>query len=315
MIRRHSVFALLLSVCVSLHAVTVEIDGVCYGITGPYAYVTSRSLTGPEQNSYVGDVVVREKISYNGQSFNVISVAANAFAGCEELTSVSLPSSVRAISPNAFLGCTGLREVSFTPTLGTISCCAFTACTSLQQISLPRKTEVVDTLTFYCCASLKSLILPHRVRTVCWGALEHIPAMTDLYCYASLPPVTEVGAFTRADQQKCTLHVPRETIHLYRKASIWGDFYNIVPLKDSEYLALNYQKGDINDDGKVDAEDLDLLRRIIVSLPDDSAVHWAGDINGDGKVNAADYVLLAKSISFSAEEHEYVDLGLPSGTQ
>lgn len=278
------------------HGVNVEVDGICYGIIGPYAVVTYRSLTGPEQNSYAGDVVVPESINYNGQTCEVISVATSAFAGCEGLTSVSLPSTVRAISSSAFLGCTGLREVSYPSTLGTVCACAFTACTSLQQISLPRRTEVVDTLTFYCCASLKSLILPHRVQTVRWGALEHLPSMTDLYCYASLPPVAEQGAFTSADQKKCTLHVPRETIDLYRKASVWSDFYKIVPLKDSEYLARNYQKGDVNDDGKVDAEDLALLRCIIVSLPDDSAVHWAADINGDGKVNAADYVLLAKSL-------------------
>lgn len=296
MIRRHSVFALFLSACVLLHAVNVEIDGVCYGIIGPYAYVTHRGLSGTEQNSYVGDVVVREQISYNGQTYKVISVANSAFAGCEELTSVRLPSSVLGISPCAFLGCTNLRQVTLPATLQTIASCAFTACTSLQQISMPRKTEVIDTLTFYCCASLKSIILPHRIRTVCQGALEHIPAMTDLYCFASLPPMAEKGAFTLADQQKCTLHVPRETIHLYREASGWSDFYNIVPLKDSEYLALNYQKGDINDDGKVDTLDLELLRRIIVSLPDDSAVHWAGDINEDGMVNAVDYVLLSKII-------------------
>lgn len=280
----------------SARGVKVEVDGVCYGLIGSYAFVTYRSISGSEQSSYSGDVVVRESISYNGQTYEVISVANDAFSGCEELTSVSLPSTVRFISFNAFLGCTGLRKVSCPPTLRAVEACAFTACTSLQQISLPRQTEVVDTLTFYCCASLKSLILPHRVRKVCWGAMEHLPSMTDLYCYASLPPVAEQRAFTSADQKQCTLHVPRQTIHLYREASVWSDFYKIVPLKDSEFLAQNYQKGDVNDDGQVDAEDLALLRRIIVSLPDDSAVHWAADINDDGKVNAADYVLLAKSL-------------------
>ena len=60
-----------------------------------------------------------------------------------------------------------------------------------------------------------------------------------------------------------------------------------------DYMGQNYQRGDINDDGKVDAEDLELLRRIIVSMPVNSVVRWAADINGDGVVNAIDLVMLA----------------------
>ena len=295
---RQLLFSLLLAPCSLLlaQAYDVEVDGICYNIIGTrLAYVTHRDFHTSEPD-YTGDVVVPEYISHNGRTYHVFSVGDNAFAGCDELTSVQLPASVRAISPCAFIGCASLREVSLPTNLQAIANCAFTGCTSLQKIVVPRCSEFVDSLTFYCCASLTSLILPHRIQTVYGSALEHLPSMKDLYCYASLPPVAEQGAFTLADQKRCTLHVPRETIDLYRKASVWSDFYRIVPLKDSEYLAQNYQKGDVNDDGKVDAEDLAMLRRIIVSLPDDSAVHWAADINGDGKVNSVDYVMLAKSL-------------------
>ena len=279
-------------------AYDVEVDGIFYGIMGTRsAYVTHsgwRAEDGESIVKYTGDVVVPSQISYGGRTYPVTSVDENAFAGCDELTSVRLPQTLRAVSACAFLGCTSLRQVSLPATIRAFGGCAFTGCTSLQQIMLPRHTEVVDSFTFYCCASLTSVVLPYRTRTVCQGALEHLPAMTDLYCFASLPPLAEQGAFTLADQQQCTLHVPAEALPLYRESPVWSDFCRVVALGDDDYIGQGYQRGDINDDGLINTDDLALLRRLIVSLPDDAALRWAADVNADGIVNSIDYVILAK---------------------
>ena len=277
------------------YAYDVEVDGICYNLLGTsMAYVTHRGADAFVPGGYSGDVVVPAQIRHNGNTYRVFNVGASAFADCEGLTSVQLPSSVRGVSGCAFLGCTNLRQVTIEGDLLGLGGCVFTGCTSLQEIALPRRLERIDTLALYCCASLTSLVLPHRIRTVCQGALEHLPSMRHLYCFASEPPVAEQGAFAFRDQQHCTLHVPRETLQQYKQSPVWKDFYRIVVLSDAEYAAQNYRKGDINDDGKVDADDLALLQHIIVSLPDNAAVRWAADINGDGKINATDYVLLSK---------------------
>lgn len=279
-----------------LYAYELEVNGVYIGILGTrIAYVTSRGEETSEP-CYSGDVVVPEQVTYNGRVYNVTSVADNAFAGCDELTSVHLPPTVKAISPCAFIGCTSLRSINVPQSLNVITNAAFTACTSLQQISLPKRQELVDSLTFYCCSSLTSFVLPHRIRTIRCTAMQHLSSLTDLYCFASEPPLAEFGSFSLADQKKCTLHVPRETLSNYQERQVWRDFYNIVPLEDEEYEKEGYQRGDVNGDGMIDAKDLELLRLIIVNLPDDSAVRWAADINEDGVINAKDYVLLAKLI-------------------
>lgn len=281
-------------------AYDVEVDGICYGFMGSRrAYVTHHGEwagNGVQGQTYSGDLVIPEQISYNGRTYTVFSVDENAFAGSENLTSVSLPSTVRALSSCAFLGCTNLRQVTLPKGLLAISNCAFLGCSSLQQVTLPRHAEKVDSFTFYCCSSMTSVVLPHRIRTVRHGALEHLPAMTHLYSFASTPPVAEQKAFTLADQKHCTLHVPAESLSEYQNSPVWSDFYQIVALSDEDYLGQNYQRGDVNDDGQVDAEDLALLRRIIVRLPDDASVRWAADINADGIVNAVDYVTLAKEL-------------------
>ena len=286
--------AIALSISSPALARSIEVNGVWYILAGTdRAFVTNRNFADEAEGPYTGDVVVPEQITYRGRTYSVISVASNAFACCEGLTSVSLPSTLRSINTCAFIGCTNLKQVTMPTTRLTVSSCAFTGCTSLQKITLPRLTERLDSLTFYCCASLRTLVLPHRLSTVCQGALEHLPLLTNLYCFASEPPKAEQGAFSMADQQNCTLHVPRETLQQYKASPIWNKFYRIVALSDNDYLAQGYQRGDVNDDGQVDADDLDLLRRILVSLPDDSAVRWAADINGDGTINAVDYVMFA----------------------
>ena len=298
---RRILLILLLAPCALLHvhAYDFEVNGICYGFAPPrYAYVTHHGEWAGEatDRTYSGNLVVPSEISYNGRTYTVTSVGENAFAGCDELVSVQFPSTIRAVSSCAFLGCTNLQQVSLPATILAFGGFAFTGCTSLQQITLPRHTELVDSLTFYCCSSLTSVVLPHRIRTVCQGAMEHLPEMTDLYCFSSIPPVAEQGAFTLSDQQNCTLHVPAEAINLYQQSPVWSNFYRIVALSDENYTSQNYQRGDINDDGRIDAEDLALLRKLIVCLSDNVSVRWAADINGDGVVNAIDYVTLAKRI-------------------
>ena len=299
---RYWVFAIFATFSGMLRAYDVEVDGIYYGLIGTRsAYVTYPGEwalgDGNGLESYSGDIVIPAQITCNGHTYTVKSIGENAFAGCDELTSVQLPSTVRAISGCAFLGCTGLRQVSLPANLQAVACCAFVGCTSLQEITLPRHAEIVDSLSFYCCASLKSLALPYCVRTICQGALEHLPALTDLYCFSYTPPTAEQGAFTLADQRRCTLHVPAKALEVYKKSPLWSDFYEIVVLSDEDYVQHGYQRGDLNNDGCLDAEDLALLQRLIVSLPADSALRWAADVNGDGSVNAIDYVTLAKRIN------------------
>ena len=54
--------------------------------------------------------------------------------------------------------------------------------------------------------------------------------------------------------------------------------------------------GDVNGDGQVDSNDYECLRRHIVGLTDTSFVEQAADLNDDGKVNAQDLMLLLKAL-------------------
>ncbi len=73
--------------------------------------------------------------------------------------------------------------------------------------------------------------------------------------------------------------------------------------------------GDINNDSEVNIADVNAVINIILSGESD----LSGDVNGDGEVNIADInaviaIILGGGDTPTPEGHEWVDLGLPSGT-
>lgn len=62
-------------------------------------------------NSYSGDVIIPETVTYGGRTYVVIEILANAFYNCTGLTSVTIPKSVVWISTNVFGGCPSLTKI------------------------------------------------------------------------------------------------------------------------------------------------------------------------------------------------------------
>lgn len=70
-------------------------------------------------------------------------IAAEVFAGHEEIQSVRLPDSVRVVGEAAFEGCIGLRQVNLGEGVEQIKDRAFSGCSSLEVLSLPVSVESV----------------------------------------------------------------------------------------------------------------------------------------------------------------------------
>ena len=68
--------------------------------------------------------------------------------------------------------------------------------------------------------------------------------------------------------------------------------------------------GDVNNDGEVNIADVNAVIDMILS----GNGNMQGDVNGDHEVNIADINAVIDIIINPKQDHEYVDLGLPSGT-
>ncbi len=87
----------------------VEINGIYYNLVEKAIKIAEVT---EHPNQYTGDVVIPEKVDYNGTSYNVTSIGDRAFSYCFSLTAVTIPSSVTGIGQSAFSNCYSLTSVT-----------------------------------------------------------------------------------------------------------------------------------------------------------------------------------------------------------
>ena len=109
---------------------------------------------------YIGtdnEVVIPESINVDGEEIPVKLIYGNAFReGNNEITSVSIPSSVTKISYQAFMGCNDLKEVIIKDdsSLTIIDNAAFSSCLSLETIFIPSSVTTFGDSVFDDCINL-----------------------------------------------------------------------------------------------------------------------------------------------------------------
>ena len=96
-------FSLILSVVFSTSALAydVKIDGIYYNLIseGKTAEVTKNW-----EDKYSGEVVIPSSITVEGKEYTVTRIGYEAFRGCSDLTSVTIPNSVTSIGDCALFG-------------------------------------------------------------------------------------------------------------------------------------------------------------------------------------------------------------------
>ena len=85
--------------------------------------------------------------TYNG--LPVTAIGYEAFRGCSQMTSISLPSTVSRIEQGAFWDCTGLTSVVIPKRVTELSMQLFEGCTSLTSLTLPKNLKVIRIEALY----------------------------------------------------------------------------------------------------------------------------------------------------------------------
>jgi len=85
------------------------------------------------------------------------SIEKNAFAGCTNLTSVTIPNSVTSIGSSAFEDCTGLTSVTIPESVTSIGGSAFRGCSGLTSVTIPNSVTSIGEQAFARCSSLTSM--------------------------------------------------------------------------------------------------------------------------------------------------------------
>ncbi|MDH8702740.1 hypothetical protein M2138_002111 [Dysgonomonadaceae bacterium PH5-43] len=95
----------------------------------------------------------------------VASIGDNAFEYCN-LTSVTIPNSVKTISISAFSNCSDLTELTIPDSVTSIGNSAFYNCTGLKSVSIGNSVTSIGNNAFYNCIGLKSVIIPQNITSI-----------------------------------------------------------------------------------------------------------------------------------------------------
>ncbi len=245
----------------------------------------------------------------------VTSIGDYAFAGCRNLMGLTIPNTVTSIGYNAFQYCSGLKEITIPNSVTKILSYTFADCTGLTSVNIPNTVTAIGWYAFYGCTSLTSITIPHSVTFIGWYAFSNCYQLKDVYSYITDPQSVDAGnaVFKKYndDYSGCTLHVPCGTVNDYQADEHWSPYFEQIVEIDPETELI----GDVNFDGQVDIADINAIMDIILGI---DVYASEADVNRDGEVTIADINAIMDIILVGNEqpeaEHEYVDLGLPSGT-
>ena len=86
------------------------------------------------------------------------------FSGCEKLTSVSLPSTLKSVGYSTFAYCDSLSEIDFPDNILRFPDHQFNKCKNLKRVKLPANLENLGSYTFQSCSSLQEVDIPESVK-------------------------------------------------------------------------------------------------------------------------------------------------------
>ena len=115
---------------------------------------------------YAGNVVIPKYVEYYGKNIPVTSIGSEAFRGCSDLTSVTIPNSVTSIGEDTFYGCYGLTSVTIPNSVTSIEHGAFQSCSGLTSVTIPNGVTSIGSSAFCGCSRLTSVTIPNSVTSI-----------------------------------------------------------------------------------------------------------------------------------------------------
>ena len=268
----------------------IKIGAIQYSLAAPALRATVIALPGTDK--YEGDITIPDNVKW-GLDFKIVGIAANAFADCPNLQSVSVPASVEDIEKGAFANASQLTAINvdegnehYTSPEGVLffknksylvqypigkdgtsyvlpeeveglSEGAF-AGAKLTSITFSEALWDIEDKAFDGCAKLTSLNLPESIDYIGPAAFRGCAGLTRIILIKTAPPTTAADAFEGVHVD-IPVYVPKEAIEDYKNQKGWTNFTHFVgsPIDNQLINGINYS--------------LDLAHNsaTVVALPDD----------------------------------------------
>ncbi len=120
----------------------IEVDGIYYDLHGEEATVTYR--TSYWSQTYSGDVVIPETVTYDGHTYTVTAINTLAFRDNNQMTHIELPNTIKHIGDSAFMYCYSLKSLHIPKSVTHIGQGALIQCDALESLTVDPENPVYD---------------------------------------------------------------------------------------------------------------------------------------------------------------------------
>lgn len=206
--------------------------------------------------TYQGDLTIPSNVTgSDGKSYTITGIGAEAFMGCRNLTTLTLPSTIEWIGDGAFCICTTLTTINIPEGVTSLPSTCFGECSLLSSVSLPSTLKLIGRMAFFKCKALptdgftlpegleyigelsfgecygdkfRTITIPASVKTIAdraFGGREGSRLKINTYYMKSATPPTLEGVLydVNADlSTPVTIHVPVGSKAAYEAANGWS---------------------------------------------------------------------------------------------
>ena len=147
------------------------------------------------------DFHIPETVVYNNKKYTVTMIMEKAFKQKSNLTSVTIPNTIKEIGRRAFDECTGLTNVV-----------------------IPNSVVKLGSKVFDGCRNLTSVTIGKSVKEIGSDLFQNCTALSTLYSLNPTPPTIEGSDLGDNVSENLIIFVPRSALAKYKQAKVWKEF-------------------------------------------------------------------------------------------
>lgn len=277
-----------------------EIEGHKVTAIAGAAFNSSKAeeITLPETVKFIGEWAFGncEMLKKVSLPKNVERICRFAFAYCDSLEEIKVDCPKAVIDDSVFFGLKNLKTVSIN--VKRIGENVFEGCKSLENVTLGNDVKEIGAYSFKDCEKLSEMILPEGLEIIGCGVFDGT-AVDSLSMPKSIKHIGKLPKSKGSFQFSCLPdYIP--AVNSVKDIEVEGYYdtpaHSFALENNVRFLALNneYDYGDIDGNGKKDADDLSELGNYLTG--GNIAINYAADVNKDGKINVFDKIVLKRML-------------------
>ncbi len=219
------------------------------------------------------------------------AIRKGAFFGKADITSVTLPDTVKTIDDHAFSGCLSLKKINIPDSVTKLGKGCFMSCNAMQSVIFGKSVTEIPENCFYCCTALSDISIPDNITSIGDRAFYCCADISGIY----IPPTVKSIGTDAVGKKYISLNSDAINISGFQLRGEKGSAAEkYASEQEISFLTGKDTRGDVNGDGKIDSVDASAVLAEYALLSAGSKGKFTeeqsktADWNCDSKVDSVD---------------------------